>query len=184
MNLALVNAFDGSAGGTAEEHGPRDAFGCAANCAEAIGLGVDIVGAGVVAIHLGEDRPPLFSQQLDKFVEQSIIAQGQGAGQDQGRCITMPVQVADAIGHHTQHPAGALEAGDRGPVRIETVKDLRVNRVAGLHAFKVALFRHPWGIVAAVVYSGERFAGAVPLYLVLDGVEQPAPYYLKGFVDL
>ena len=89
--------------------------------------------------------------------------------------------------HQPQHAAGALELGERGPIGIQPVENLRMNRVGRLNAplvvHRAALRRELDSL--RTVQVGEGAGGDVAL---LEGVrpaerfEQPPPHDLEAFL--
>ena len=185
VDVAAVDALDRAAGRAAQEDRACQATGRAAHLGKTLHRGVDPIGLGMVAVHLGQHGPPLPRQQAVKLIAQRTVAQRHGGGHDQGAGVVLAVQVADAIRHHSQHPARALELRDGRPVRVEPVKNFRVDGIAVLQPLQVSVFADPGRILPAVltVHAGKGLASAVALGRIQLVAEQPAAHHGERLAD-
>ena len=119
---------------------------------------------------------------MDALVAHQRIVQWQRARHDERVFVTAVPQPVDDDGHVLQHPARALKLVQRGPVLVQPVKHLRVNRVGVRNALLVArLLRlaRKLGRVLSVQLAKSPCRG-VHLRWVAHGVKQPPAHNLEG----
>ena len=151
-------------------------------------LGVDLERQRVRPVHvLLDDRRPVVREVARQLGLHARVVDRDRRGQDQRVAVALLPQAVDHRRHQAQHAARALELHQRGPVAVEPVEDLGVDRVGGLDALLVvavpALGRELGSLRAIEVGEGAR--GHVAL---LEGVrpgerlEQPPPHDLEAFL--
>ena len=93
----------------------------------------------------------------------------------------------DHGGHQAQHAARALELHQGGPIGVEPVEDLRVDRIRGLDAFLVvaaSTLGRELGTLR-VIEVRERARGHVTLFEGVgsgERLEQAPPHDLEAFL--
>jgi len=131
-----------------------------------------------------EDRLPGVLQVAGQLRGDRGVSQGDAGGHDQGGLVAALPQGVDDPGHEPQHPPGALEALQGGPVLVEAGEQLGVDRerrldpldVGGLAALGGELRALP--AVQVAEGPGRRVPGGQGLGL--HGPEQPAPDDLEA----
>ena len=185
VNPTKINSSGSAARRATQEDGAGDTPRCATHLSETLRFLVDVVCAGVVTVSLGKDGTPLSRQQTYKFICQCGIAQRNVGRHNQRGGIIVQIQTMYTTGHHSQDTARTLEPRNRGPVRIQPLKDLRMNRVAFLHAGQVVLLGDALGIICPIsgVHPDKGGTGFVSGYHVDDLAEQTAAHNLESLVD-
>ncbi len=129
-------------------------------------VGVDPQRQRVRPVHvLLDDRRPVVRQVARQLGLDPRVVDRDGRGQDQRVAVALLPQGMDHRRHQAQHAAGALELHQRGPVRVEPVEDLGVDRVGGhdpLLVVGVAALGRELGALRAVEV-GEGAGGHVAL---------------------
>ena len=122
-----------------------------------------------------------------ELVLHARVLDGDGGGQDEWVAVPALPQAVDHRRHQAQHAAGALEPGERGPVRVEAVEDLGMDGEGGPDAPLVvrgAAFGRELHALRTVGV-GERAGGHVALLERLrprQRLEQPPPHDLEAFL--
>ena len=132
----------------AEEHRPCETLG-ERPLPEQWLLLVDACGLGVRPVDVGvDDRLPRVLQVLGQLGVHVRRGERDRAGHDQWRGVLASPQRVDHGAHQSQHATGALEPLQRRPLLVESVEQLRVNRVGPLDA---VLVRRVAGLTREVV---------------------------------
>ena len=109
-------------------------------------LGVDLERQRVRPVHvLLDDRRPVVREVARQLGLHARIVDRHRGRQDQRIAVALLPQAVDHRRHQAQHAARALELEQRGPVGVEPVEDLRVDRVGGLDALLVVAALHSGG---------------------------------------
>jgi len=133
---------------------------------------------------LVDDRIPALREVVEALVAHTGIVQRQCAGQDHAVGVAVLPQPVNHLGQQLQHATGALEVAERGPVLVEPVEDLRVDRVRLLHALEVVVLlglRRQFAAVGAV-QLGEVAAGVFHRQVVVDALKQPPAHDAEGLI--
>ena len=107
-----------------------------------------------------------------------------GTGHDQKSGITAHPKFMDDRSHQAQDTTGSLESFQCGPILIQTVKHLRVDRVAGNHSFPIlhlAGFHREISLVL-VIHLTELRADRIAGLRVFAVQEEPPAHDLKALV--
>ena len=92
----------------------------------------------VRAVHvLLDHRHPVVREVARQLELHARVVDRDVGRQDQRVAVALLPQAVDHRRHQAQHAAGALELHQRGPVGVEPVEDLRVDRVGRLDALLV-----------------------------------------------
>ena len=107
-----------------------------------------------------------------------------GAGHNHGAGIVCHPQFMDNCSHQAQNATGALEALQRCPIVVQTVKYFRVNRVAGHHTVPILNFLSFQREICRVllIHLAECSANGIARCRVLAVKEQSAAHNFKAFV--
>ena len=136
---------------------------------------------------LVDDGVPVVGEIAGQLVAHAVVVDGKGGGQQQRVAVPSLPQTVDHRGHQAQHASGALKLGEGGPVRVESVEDLGMNRVGGPDAAFVvgsAALRGKLDLLQAIQF-GEGPGGDVALR---EGVrpgerfEQPPAHNLEALL--
>ena len=79
---------------------------------------------------LVDDGVPVVGEVAGQLVAHAVVVDGKGGGQQQRVAVPPLPQAVDHRRHQAQHASGALKLGEGGPVRVESVEDLGMNRVS------------------------------------------------------
>ena len=92
----------------------------------------------VRAVHvLLDHRHPVVREVARQLELHARVVDRDVRRQDERGLVPLLPQAVDHRRHQAQHAAGALEFHQRGPVGVEAVEDLRVDRIGRLDAFLV-----------------------------------------------
>ena len=155
-----------------------------------VGVGlVQLEGQRLGAVDVGLDhRPPAVVEVADQLGGHVVVVDGDGGGHDQQARVAAHPQRVDDLGHEPQHPAGALEPLQLGPVPEEPVEQLGVDWVGGLHAPLVVALPAPRRELVALglgpVEVAERLHHRVPLpgRAAVEPAEEPAADDLEALL--
>ena len=140
------------------------------------------------AVHvLLDHRHPVVRQIARQLELHARVVDRDVRRQDQRVAVALFPQAVDHRRHQAQHAARALEFHQRGPVGVEPVENLRVDRIRGLDPLLVvgvaALGRELLVLRAVEVGEGARDHVAVlELRWIGQRLEQPPPHDLKAFL--
>ncbi|MCY1365577.1 hypothetical protein D9M69_524280 [compost metagenome] len=151
LQLQAPHQLIRSAGRTAQEHGAcRAAAGL--DAAESGVLVLDFRGLGALTIHIALDhRIPALGQVIDHLVARIGVVQWQATGHDQWIVVAVLPQAMDHLGHQLEHTTRPLKVIQRGPVLVQPVEYLWVNRVGMDQPFVVAtILGFLWEVVAVI----------------------------------
>ena len=148
-------------------------------------MAVDVVGGGTRPVYLAFDhRLPALGQVVDALVAYIAVFQRQRARHDQRVFVVRVPQPVDDDGHVLEHAAGALEFFQSGPILVEPVEDLRVDRVGAAQTLEVfvglGLNRELVGVLPVEV--GKLAADAFHLSALARVLEQPPAHDLERFL--
>ena len=140
------------------------------------------------AVHvLVDDWHPVVGQVPRQFRLHVGVVDGEVARHDERVLVALFPKAVDHHRHQAQHPARSLELHQGGPVGVQPVEDLRVDRVGGLHpplVVSVAALRRELLVLGAVhVEEGPRHR--VPgheLVLLNQRLEQAAAHDLEALL--
>ena len=141
----------------------------------------------IAPVHvLLDDRNPLVFEVAGQLELHDLVVHGDVARHDEHVAVLPFPERMDHGGHQAQHAAGPLELVERGPVVVEPVEHLRVNRVGHLDpAFVVgfAAFGRELLLLRAVQIDESAGNGVAGNELVAgERLEQPAADDLEAFV--
>src|SRR5690606_24154894 len=142
--------------------------------------------AGAVYVLL-DDRHPVVREIARELELHARIIYRQRRRQDQRVAIPTFPETMDHGRHESQHTACALELDQGGPVLVEPVEDLRMNRVGGLDALLVIAAPALWGELRRLraIQVGKGPRGYVALLISLgpcEGLEKSTPHNLEAFL--
>ncbi len=122
----------------------------------------------------------------NELVAGAVGVQGKAPRQDQGGGVPPDPEGVDHRGQEAEHPPGALEALEGGPVLVEPVKELRMDGVGEAHPLLVAgLEDLAWElppVLPVVAHVLPHHGVPHPVALRRKGLEEPAAHDLVGFV--
>ena len=159
----------------AEEDRAGDAPG-RAHLTEARLLVFEFGRLGAVAVDVPlDDGVPASRQVVGQLVAAAAVVQRQAAGQDHQVLVVVLPEAIDDLRHQLQHAARALKPVDGGPVLVEPVEDLRMDRIGLQEPVVVAAFLRLGRQLGALgdIGIGERAADRLAGLRVAHRLEQP-----------
>ena len=148
-------------------------------------LRVDAERAGVGTVDIAlQHRRPALGQIADQLVADGRGVEADGARQNQQARVVARPQVVDDRRHQAQHAARALEPLQRGPVAVQPLEDLRMDRIVRLQPLQIAGLPALGREVAALlaVQRVERAAYVVAGRLVVERQEEPSAHDFESFL--
>ena len=155
------------------------------HAAKARVLVLDLPGLRPLTVHIALDhRVPPGRQVLNQLIARVAIHQRKAARHDQRIVVAVFPQAVDHLRHQLQHAARALEVVQRGPVFIQAVEHLGVDRVGVFQPFQILAVLRLGGQVVAVgdVVVRKRPAHRLHRQLIVDVAEQAAAHDLERFL--
>ena len=145
-----------------------------------------LIGNGILTVNLTvNDAVPGIGKMPNQFITNLGHIKGNRARHDHCASVVCHPQFMDNCSHQTQHTTSSLESLQCCPITIKSIKDLRMDRIAGDHAIPILHFLGFHGKIGGVIliHLTECFADRIACIRILAIEEKTPANDFKTFIS-